>query len=173
MLPAPMTPIFMMCSFQATHDNPRSAVSHAFTPGLVSGDEDEWARASWTNSVSWQAGLQGIARSRVRGQRGLQIGLEDLEPFRRLGAPLDDARSRRAVEEAGLEESERPLLAHRVGPTVGEDDVHTGEIAVVAVSFPRAGQIVGGAERWRDEVASRIVEQVSRIAGRVLNRRPG
>jgi hypothetical protein len=160
-------------SFQAVHDKPAQCGSTCFAPGLVGGDEDERARASLTNFVSWWLGLQGIARSRVRGQRVLQIGLEDLEPCRRLGAPLDDASSRRAVEEAGLEKSGRPLLAHRVSPTLGEDDVHTGEIAVVAVTLQRPSQRVGGPERWRDEAASRIVEQVSRIAGRVLGRWPG
>src|SRR5205807_8888003 len=132
----------------------------ALVPRLVGGDEDERVRASLTNSASGWSGLQGVARSRVRGQRVLKIGLKDLEPFRRLGAPLDDARSRRAVERAGLEQSGRALLAHRVSPTVGEDDVHTGEIAVVAVSLQRPSQRVGAPERWRDEAASRIVEQV-------------
>src|SRR3954452_19027181 len=94
--------------------------------GFVSRGEHERARASLKNSVGCWFGLQGVARSRVRGQRGLQIALEDLEPLRRVGAPLDDAKSRRGVEEAGLDESGRPLLAHRVSRTVGEDDVHAG-----------------------------------------------
>jgi hypothetical protein len=54
-------------------------------------------------------------------------------------------------EEAGLEERGCPLLADRVRPTVGEDDVHAREIAVVAVSLQRPGQRVGsaGARRLR------------------------
>jgi len=120
------------------------------------------------NSVGWWLGLWGIARSSVRGQRVVQIGLKDFEPGRRVGTPVDDAKSRRAVEEAGLEERRRPLLAQRVSPTVGEDDVYPGEIAVVAVGLQRPSQRVGGAQRWSDEAASRIVEEVSRVAGRVL-----
>ena len=97
------------------------------------------------NSVVWWLGLGAIARSRVRAQRVVQIGLEDFEPCRRVGAALDDAKSRRTVEEAGLEERGRPLFAQRVSPAVGEDDVYPGEIAVIAVSLQSAVRSRNGA----------------------------
>ena len=125
------------------------------------------------NSVGWWLGLRGIVRSRIRGQRVAQIGLKDFEPFRRVGVPLDDAKARRTVEEAGLEKCGRPLLAHRFSPAVGEDDVYPGEIAAVAVSLQRPSQRVRGAERWSDEAASGIIEEVSRVAARVLGLWPG
>jgi hypothetical protein len=64
------------------------------------------------------------------------------------------------------------VFAHRVGPCVGEDEVHTRENAVVVVNLERPSQRVGGAECRDDQPASRVVEEVSRIIGRVLGRRP-
>src|SRR5690242_1945725 len=96
--------------------------------------------ASLMNSVSWWVGSQGCERSCVSGQRILQIGLEDLKPRGRLRTPLDDAKSRCAVEEARLDESSRAWRMRGVGGFVGENDVRTGDTTVLVVDLDRFRQ---------------------------------
>src|SRR4051812_11011322 len=122
------------CAYHPQRSAPPRLRRARCAPGVVGGDEHERARASLTKSVNSWFGPQGIARTRVCGLGVLQIGFEDLEPPGRLWAPFDDARSPRAVEEAGLQESGRAVCAHGVSATVGEEDLHTGELAVVGVS---------------------------------------
>src|ERR1700750_1769859 len=123
-------------------------------PALWARDKRERARASLTTRVSGWSARKGVAGSGIRAQRVLQTSLKDLEPPGRLGTPLDDQESRRGVEEASVQDRSGPLLAHRVGSAVGEDDVHSGESPMVVVGLHRASYRVGAAERWGDQLAS-------------------
>src|SRR5258706_1902531 len=94
--------------------------------GWVDRDELEGARFPLTNLRGRQLRRERLERARIRGQRVLLVGLEDLEPIRRLGRSLYDPEPRCGVEKSCLEHCGLPTLTRCLIRTVREDDVRAG-----------------------------------------------
>src|SRR5260370_744556 len=97
--------------------------------GWVDGDEPEGAGVPLTNLRGRQPGRE---RARIRSQLILLVGLEDLEPLRRLGRALYDPEPRCGVEKSCLEHCGLPPLTRFLIRTVREDDVRAGKRAMGA-----------------------------------------
>jgi len=81
---------------------------------LVGGGEDEGCELRG-RTPSVEAGSRASHARADGGQQGLQIGLEDLEPFQAVGAPLDARNRRREEKDAGLRRA-AVVRTNRVSP---------------------------------------------------------